>query len=244
AESGERPGHRRVSIEQDRHVSAGIWESGNLDMWKAGYVRVLESGDTRAIATLLDRAPSRDAAVARRGARIVANVRERGDRALVAYARRFDGLAGAMEVSRDAMEAAARTDPPDVRRAIRAAARHIAHIAERQVPREWKAAPAPGVTIAQRVTPLERVGCYVPGGRYPLPSSLLMTAIPAIVAGVREVIAVCPKPDATVMAAAVEASHRIHGHGIHGVHAVRLFRVGGAHAIAALAYGTATIPRV
>jgi histidinol dehydrogenase len=88
------------------------------------------------------------------------------------------------------------------------------------------------VSIEQRVTPLDRVGCYVPGGRYPLPSSLLMTAIPASVAGVREIIAVCPKPDATVMAAALEA----------GV--TRLLRLGGAHAIAALAYGTATVPRV
>jgi len=88
------------------------------------------------------------------------------------------------------------------------------------------------VKIETRVTPLDRVGCYVPGGRYPLPSSLLMTAIPAAVAGVPEIIAVCPKPDATVMAAALEA----------GVS--RLIRLGGAHAVAALAYGTETIPRV
>jgi histidinol dehydrogenase len=89
-----------------------------------------------------------------------------------------------------------------------------------------------GVTIVQRVAPLGRVGCYVPGGRYPLPSSLLMTAIPASVAGVTEIVAVCPRPDPTVMAAALEA----------GVS--RLLRIGGAHAIAALAYGTATIARV
>ncbi len=119
-----------------------------------------------------------------------------------------------------------------MRRAIAAAARNIRHVARRQVPRGWTARPVAGVTIVQRVAPLERVGCYVPGGRYPLPSSLLMTAIPASVAGVREIIAVCPKPDATVMAAALEA----------GV--TRLLRLGGAHAIAALAYGTATIPRV
>jgi histidinol dehydrogenase len=88
------------------------------------------------------------------------------------------------------------------------------------------------VTIEQRITPLDRVGCYVPGGRYPLPSSLLMTAIPARTAGVREVVAVCPRPDAAVMLAALEA----------GVD--RLFRIGGAHAVAALAYGSRTIPRV
>ena len=91
---------------------------------------------------------------------------------------------------------------------------------------------APGVSVEQRVEAIARVGCYVPGGRFPLPSSLLMTAIPARVAGVGDIIAVCPRPEPAVMAAALEA----------GV--TRLFRVGGAHAIAALAFGTATIPRV
>ena len=91
---------------------------------------------------------------------------------------------------------------------------------------------APGVSVEQRVVALACVGCYVPGGRFPLPSSLLMTAVPARVAGVGEIIAVCPRPEPTVMAAALEA----------GV--TRLFRVGGAHAIGALAFGTATIPRV
>jgi histidinol dehydrogenase len=105
-------------------------------------------------------------------------------------------------------------------------------VARRQVPRGWRARVAPGVTVEQRVVPLDRVGCYVPGGRYPLPSSLLMTAIPAAAAGVGEIIAVCPRPDATVMCAAVEA----------GIS--RLFRLGGAHAVAALAYGTRTVPRV
>jgi histidinol dehydrogenase len=88
------------------------------------------------------------------------------------------------------------------------------------------------VSIEQRVEPLARVGCYVPGGRFPLPSSLLMTAVPARVAGVREIFVCCARPEPAVMAAALEA----------GV--TRLFRVGGAHAVAALAYGTASIPRV
>ena len=91
---------------------------------------------------------------------------------------------------------------------------------------------APGITVEQRVIPLSRVGCYVPAGRYPLPSSLLMTAIPARAAGVGEVVVCCPRPDAAVFAAAIEA----------GVD--RLFRIGGAHAIAAMAYGTRTVPRV
>jgi histidinol dehydrogenase len=86
--------------------------------------------------------------------------------------------------------------------------------------------------VEQRVRPLDRVGCYVPGGHYPLPSSLLMTAVPARIAGVKAIIAVCPRPDAVVLAAAQAA----------GV--TRLFRLGGAQAVAALAYGTETIPRV
>src|SRR5205823_12295340 len=93
-------------------------------------------------------------------------------------------------------------------------------------------ADMPGVTIEKRVEPIAIVGCYVPGRRFPLPSSLLMTAVPARVAGVRDIIAVCPRPEPVVMAAALEAR------------VSRLFRVGGAHAIAALAYGTATSPRV
>jgi histidinol dehydrogenase len=122
--------------------------------------------------------------------------------------------------------------PAPVRAALRAAATHIRSVAARQVPRGWRTRVAPGVTVEQRIVPLDRVGCYVPAGRYPLPSSLLMTAIPAGAAGVREVVAVCPRPAPVVMAAALEA----------GVS--RLFRVGGAHAVAALAYGTETIPRV
>ena len=97
----------------------------------------------------------------------------------------------------------------------------------------WRAARRRQASrVEQRVMPLDRVGCYVPGGRYPLPSSLLMTAIPAAAAGVRDVVAVCPRPEPVVMAAALEA----------GVS--RLFRIGGAHAIAALAYGTESVPRV
>ena len=195
-------------------------------------IRVIESSDEPAIAAILDRSPARDAEVERAAAGIVADVRARGDAAVREYARRFDGLDGPFEIARDDMRREARRVPPEVKRAIRAAARAIRHVAAKQVPRGWRTSPVPGVTIEQRVTPLDRVGCYVPGGRYPLPSSLLMTAIPARAAGVRDVIAVCPKPDPTVMAAALEA----------GV--TRLFRLGGAHAIAAMAYGTTTVPRV
>lgn len=195
-------------------------------------IRIVQSRDERAVAALLDRSPRRDASLQRSVAAIVTAVRRGGDRALRAYARRFDGLVGSIEVGPDEMRDAAGRVPRDVRAAIRAAARNIRHVARRQVPRGWTTSPVPGVTIEQRVTPLDRVGCYVPAGRYPLPSSLLMTAVPAQAAGVGEIVAVCPRPDATVMAAALES----------GV--TRLLRLGGAHAIAALAYGTATVPRV
>ena len=195
-------------------------------------IRIIDSTDQRAVSALLDRRPARDRRLEARVARIVARVRRDGDPALLAFARRFDRLGEPLEVAASEIDAGIRDTPRDVRAAIRLAARHIRRVARRQVPRGWSVSPVPGVRIEQRVTPLDRVGCYVPGGRYPLPSSLLMTAIPARVAGVREVIAVCPRPDATVLCAAREA----------GVD--RLFRVGGAHAIAALAYGTATVPKV
>jgi histidinol dehydrogenase len=159
-------------------------------------------------------------------------VRRDGDRALLTYARTFDGLDGPIEVSRREIDKSATLVDSHVKKVIALAARNIRTVAEKQRPRAWSVSPVPGVRIRQRVLPLDRVGCYVPGGRYPLPSSLLMTAIPARVAGVPDVIAVCPKPDPTVMYAALEA----------GVS--RLFRLGGAHAIAALAYGTARVPRV
>ncbi len=194
--------------------------------------RIIESADEAAVSALLDRTVRRNADLRAAVAEILDRVRREGDRAVLAYAQQFDGLQGAMEVPAADMRNAARAVPRDVQRAISTAARNISRVAARQVPKRWSLAPVAGVRIEQRVLPLDRVGCYVPGGRYPLPSSLLMTAIPARVAGVKEIIAVCPRPDATIMFAAREA----------GVS--RLFRLGGAHAIAALAYGTESVPRV
>ncbi|HVB37211.1 MAG TPA: histidinol dehydrogenase, partial [Vicinamibacterales bacterium] len=174
----------------------------------------------------------RDAAFERRVATIVQTVRRGGDAALARYARRFDGLDGSIEVPRAEIEAEARRATPAVRRALRAAAKQIRTVAKQQLPKGWRLRVAPGVTVEQRIEPLARVGCYVPGGRYPLPSSLLMTALPARVAGVREIVAACPKPDPSVFAAAL----------LVGVD--RFFRIGGAHAVAALAYGTKTVPAV
>lgn len=195
-------------------------------------MRIISSTQRSAVAALLDRRPRRDAAIERRVAQIVERVRQGGDAALRSCARRLDGLSGPFEVPRDEIEAGAASVPRDVRAAIAVAARNICKVAAAQVPKSRIVMPSPGIRIELRVLPLDRVGCYVPGGRYPLPSSLLMTAIPARAAGVREIIAVCPGVDATVMAAALEA----------GV--TRLFRLGGAHAVAALAYGTESVPRV
>lgn len=193
---------------------------------------VVQARDTRGVARLLAPQRSRDLATERLVSTIVGDVRRQGDRALMRYARKFDGIDLPVEVSREEMTEAAAGVPRHVRAALRTAARHIRTVARRQVPKGWRVTVAPGIVVEQRVRPLDRVGCYVPGGRYPLPSSLLMTAIPAVAAGVPEVIAVCPRPEPSVMAAALEA----------GVS--RLFRIGGAHAVAAMAYGTRTVPRV
>ena len=195
-------------------------------------MRIINSTNSRAVAALLDRRPRRDAAVERRVKQIIEGVRTQGDTALRVFARRLDTVDGQLEIPAAEMERAASAVPPEVKRAIRLAARHIRRVAAAQLPRDRSVSPMAGVQIHQRVTPLDRVGCYVPGGRHPLPSSLLMTAIPARVAGVPEIVVACPRPDAVVLFAALET----------GV--TRLFRMGGAHAIAAMAYGTRTVPRV
>lgn len=195
-------------------------------------MKIIASSNTRAVQRLASRRVGSDAALERRVGRIVGGVRRRGDKALRDYAQRFDGVTGPLEVSRQEIRQGARDTPPAVKRAIKEAARHIRRVALRQVPKNWRATVVPGVVVEQRVTPLERVGCYVPGGRYPLPSSLLMTALPARAAGVREIIAACPRPEPAVLSAVLEC----------GVS--RLFRAGGAHMIAAFAYGTAAVPKV
>ena len=195
-------------------------------------IRIVQFSNRAEVEALLSPSVVRDRATERAAARIVTRVRAEGDAALRRYARTLDGWAGPIEVSRRQIEAGARQAPAAVRTALKTAARAIRTVAAAQRPRDWRVTPTPGVTVSQRVIPLDRVGCYVPGGRYPLPSSLLMTAIPARVAGVPEVIVCSPSVDAVVLAAAVEA----------GVD--RVFRLGGAHAVAAMAYGTATVPRV
>lgn len=195
-------------------------------------IRIVDASDRREVEALLRPGASRDARLERAAQRIVDRVRREGDAALRRYARALDGVSGPLEIGRREMEAGAAAVARPLRAAIRRAAAAIRRVAREQVPRGWRIEVARGVRVAQRVVPLDRVGCYVPGGRYPLPSSLLMTAVPAREAGVGEIVAVCPRPAPVVLAAALEA----------GV--ARLFRVGGAHAVAALAYGTRTVPRV
>jgi histidinol dehydrogenase len=195
-------------------------------------IEIITSAETARVERLLAPRRDRDRHLERRVARIVESVRREGDAAVRRFAARFDAFSGEVEIGAEAIAAGARSVPRAVRSAITTAARHIARVARAQLPRPVRVTVAPGVTVEQQVRPLDRVGCYIPGGRYPLPSSLLMTAIPARVAGVREIVAVCPKPDPIVLAAAAAA----------GI--TRLFQIGGAHAIAALAYGTKAIPRV
>ena len=171
--------------------------------------------------------------------RILANVRKGGDAALRRYATQFDGLpqAASLPLSQKEMQAAWEAISPKLQAAMRVAQANIRALAEAQMPTEWTIAPTPGVSTGQIVRPLASVGCYVPGGRYPLPSTLLMTVTPAQVAGVERIVVCSPKPARETMAAAWLA----------GVN--EFYRVGGAQAIAALAYGagsgeTTTIGRV
>ena len=195
-------------------------------------MKIISSTNKRGLRSLLSRNQSEDSARVRDVQRIVDDVRRHGDSAVRKYARRFDKLRGPVEISSDEIQDKATATPPAVRKAIKEAARHIRRVSKKQIPQSWRTTVVPGVIVEQRVTPLDRVGCYVPGGRYPLPSSLLMTAIPAKVAGVSEILVACPNPAPAVLAAAMEAK------------VTRLFKMGGAHAIGAFAYGTRTVPVV
>jgi histidinol dehydrogenase len=165
--------------------------------------------------------------------RIVNDVRRGGDRSLRRYAERWDGLGAeqSLRVSEEEMAAAWQSLAPELRKSLRQAAHNIRSFCEWQKPGDWMRTRG-GISLGQIVRPLESVGCYVPGGRYPLLSTVLMTVIPAQVAGVKNIRVVSPKPTAEVLAVAAMLGLR------------ELYRVGGAQAIAALAYGTGSIPRV
>jgi len=176
----------------------------------------------------------RDEKAHRVATRIIADVQKRGDVAIREWTKKFDGMdlrAGLWVSSRD-IEKARNNIADETQVAMEHAARNIRAVAERQLPREWTLEVEPGIRISQVVRPIEAIGCYVPGGRFSLLSTLLMTVVPAQVAGVRRIVVVSPKPNAEVLAAAAML----------GV--TRIARIGGAQAIAALAYGTKSITAV
>jgi histidinol dehydrogenase len=177
----------------------------------------------------------RDVEAERVAARIVRDVQRRGDAALLAWAKKLDGVElrrGGVWISRSEIRAAVQAVSAEFLRAVRHAARNVRRVAERQMPRDWTIEVEPGVRVGQAVRPIETIGCYIPGGRHALVSTLVMTATPARIAGVARVVAVCPRPSVELLAAA----------SVLGV--TEIARVGGAQAIAALAYGTRSIPRV
>jgi histidinol dehydrogenase len=170
----------------------------------------------------------RDPKVEAQVRRILADVRKRGDAAVREYTRKFDGVSPKDFVLEQRLEAI----PGEQLSALRVAHARIKAFHEKQLQHSWDYAEADGTRLGQRVTPLARVGLYVPGGKAAYPSSVLMNAVPAKVAGVGEIVMVSPNPNALVLAAAALA----------GVD--RVIGIGGAQAVAALAYGTKRIPRV
>ena len=201
-----------------------------------GRLATLPAADRAAI---LSRAVARDDdAVRTQVAAILEYVRDHGDEALVALTRELDLVKlTAIEVPRERLTAALAGVTPELRGALERAAGNLRRASEAARPREVIVETEPGVTVGRRPDPLERVGIYAPGGRAAYPSSVLMGVIPAVVAGVREIVVCSPPgpdgaPTATVLAAAALA----------GAH--RVFAIGGAQAIGAMAFGTATVPRV
>ena len=184
-----------------------------------------------------------DAAIEARVTEIIADVRARGDAAVLELTARFDGVRATgmaeLEVGADELRVAFEAITPAQRHALQAAAGRVRDYHQRQLDassRSWQYRDLYGSLMGQKVTPLDRVGIYVPGGKAAYPSSVLMNAIPAHVAGVGEIVMVVPTPGGERNALVLAAAH------VAGVH--RLFTIGGAQAVAALAYGTATVPRV
>jgi histidinol dehydrogenase len=196
-------------------------------------MRILEGRAAESYVRKLEQRGQKLDALEPRVRRIVHSVRRDGDRALRRYAERWDGLNAGdrLRVSKAEMQAALKSVSRELRAALETAAGNIRTFCEWQKPREWERMRQ-GRRLGQLVRPLSSVGCYVPGGRYPLPSTLLMTVIPAQVAGVKEIRVVSPRPAQATLAAAA----------ILGV--TEFYRIGGAQAIAALAYGTRSVPRV
>ena len=167
--------------------------------------------------------------------RIIADVQRRGDRALADWSKKLDGTnlsKSGLWISRREMATAKRRVDGSFLRAVEHAARNVRSVAERQLPRDWRLRVEPGVMIRQLVRPLDSIGCYIPGGRFALLSTLVMTAVPAQIAGVGRIVAVCPRPNDALLATA----------DLLGI--TEFARIGGAQSIAALAYGTWQIKHV
>jgi histidinol dehydrogenase len=186
-------------------------------------------------AALMKSRDRQDRAAQHVASRIVAAVRRRGDTALDEWTRKLDGgdvRGNSIWVTRNEMRAARKRVRQDFLRAVEHAARNVRRIAEKQLPHEWSFEVEPGVNVAQLVRPIDSIGCYIPGGRFALFSTMLMTVVPAQVAEVKRILVVCPRANDELFAAA----------DILGV--AHLARIGGAQAIAALAYGTKRIAPV
>ncbi len=204
---------------------------------KIRVVKTNEPAFQSLLARILQRRGSREGEVDKKVDRIVRAVRKNGDRALARYTERFDRVQltpSTMEVKPGEIERAVKKIPAQDLRVLRLAAQRIAAFHRRQLQKSWQYHDPMGMLLGQKIAPLERVGIYVPGGKASYPSTVLMNAIPAKVAGVKEIIMTSPiGADGAIILAAAK---------IAGVN--RIFRVGGAQAIAALAFGTATIPKV
>ncbi len=197
-------------------------------------MKLIELTKANAEKLLADRR-RRELAAERVAARILADVRRGGDAAVLRWTRRLDGLRlepATLWVAKGEREAARREASRKFLHAVEHAVRNIRRVAERQMPRRWSLEVEPGVHVGQRVEPLEVIGCYVPGGRFSLVSTLLMTTVPAQVAGVRQIVVTCPRPNPAFLAAADLLGVR------------QIARVGGAQAIGAMAYGTDSFPQV
>ena len=178
---------------------------------------------------------ARDVEAERVAAEIVADVRKRGDKALCEWTKKLDGIdliAEGVWIGEKEIRSARRAADKELVQAIEHAVRNVRRVAQQQLPKAWSIETDRGVRISQRVEPIERIGCYIPGGSFALVSTLIMTVVPAQVAGVKEIVVACPRPNNASLAAAE----------ILGVKLIA--RIGGAQAIAALAYGTKSVPRV
>ena len=196
-------------------------------------LRVIASQDREALDALLRGRVRRLAEAERVVAPILDAVRTRGDEALLGYARKLDGLEGcAARLPRASLREARNALQPDFVEAVRVAASRIRAFAERQMPSEWMEPAGLGIELGQLVRPLDSIGAYIPGGRYPLPSTVMMTAVPAQTAGVPRIAVAAPRPSRETLGIAAML-------GLDEVYAV-----GGAQAVAAFAFGTESIPKV